>query len=244
MAKEPTEKLHTKGTVAEVVTCALVIIGHAEDYLTILVAQRPLWADPYFTTLSTRFTGYLSSFSQRQQTTIVDNPAKQAKNGLSSFKIQLDADFRKNKIRLTEILDNLGFSLYFKKAINGGESNLVSLLERFNTNMTTGLQTEIVTAGGNIANITLLKTLAATFPIACTLKEKLKGDKKTVTEAQVIDFNYAYNELKAVCKTATNIYKTDAVKKQLFFYAHTLSILRGGTPAKPVPPTPVPPANP
>ena len=244
MAKKATETLHTKGRVPEVVTCGLVIIGHAEEYLTELVIERPLWTDLYFTTLKGRLTGFLGSMVgedrsllQREQTAVVKKLDQQAKDRLSSFKIQTEEDFRKNKPRLAEIFTTLGFNSFFKGAITKGESNLVSLLERFKTNMLVDLQDEIIAAGGNVANITAIMTLAGAVPAANVIQEGLKGAKKKVTEDKVIDFNDAYDEVMSVCKVATNIFKKDPVKRQLFSYAHTLSILRGGTPAKVVPTT-------
>ncbi len=251
MANTPNTRLHVKGSVLEVVTAGVVICNHGTELITELVVERPLWATPYFPTFITRLTGYLGSYvgddrtdAQRDATVIVEALEKQARAKLSSFKIQLDADFRTNKPRLAEILNTLGFTLYFKNAIISKEVNLLNLLERFKTNMIPTLQAEIVTAGGNLANIILIKTLATTLPAANMVQEGLKGTKKLTTEGMVTDFNDAYDELMSICKVAQNIYKEDAAKKQLFSYAHTLSILRGGTPAVVVPPVVVPPVDP
>ena len=142
-----------------------------------------------------------------------------------------------NKTRLDEIKTTLGFNLFFKKATDGSQSFLIDLLERFKTNMVPALQTEIVTAGGNLANITTIKALAASLPAAKAVQEALKGSKTVTSSGMITDFNDAYDELMGICKVCQNFYKKDPVKQQLFSYTHTIEILRGGVSANVEPST-------
>ena len=147
--------------------------------------KRSTWADPFFTNLKTRidtavqtFLGVDSAKNLRQATQVVIGLQKNAILDLAEFKIQVVEDFKSDKIRRDEILNQLGFTSYHKGAQKGDQEALINLLFQFKTNMVAALKTEITAKGTAATLIDRIITYANTLKNADVTQETFKGTRK------------------------------------------------------------------
>jgi hypothetical protein len=234
----------------EMLTACSTIADQAFSHKTFLISKRAAWADPFFanlkTTIDTAFTSILgidNIKARRIATQAVYAIQKNALRDIAEFKVQVASDFSSNKPRLKEILIELGFTAYLKKAQQKDEEALVALLFTFKTNMDAALTTEITAAGTDAALITTIAGYAQTLKNANVTQESFKGSSKELTQTSIIALNAIYNQTIAVAKISRKFYKGNTSVQDLFSYSKTLKKLNiSKTP--PVAPPPAPPVPP
>ena len=138
----------------EVLTASSEIVSLAQANLAVITAKRPIWKDPFFPNLKIRidnafqtFLGVDNAADLRAKSATLFALMFPSKDLLSTFKINLESDFKSNKPRLVEIETTLGYTSLWKPVRNDDEEALIQLLYTFKTNITPALQTEIETAG-------------------------------------------------------------------------------------------------
>lgn len=210
----------------EVLTVSGELISNAQANLPAIIAKRANWTDPFFPNLKIRvnnaFQTYLgvdNAADLRSKTNLVLTTMIPAKADLSTFKIGIEADFKSNKSRLTEIQTLLGFTQYWKAVTRNDQEALVELLYRFKQNMTPALTTEITTAGTATTLITTIKSYADTLKDANVNQEFAKSTRPVTTAAGVTEFNEIYDEIIKVCKICRNLFKDDPIQKDNFSFA-------------------------
>jgi hypothetical protein len=201
------------------------IIESAIANKTFLQSKRTTWADPFFEDLKTRidnavekYLGVDSAKELRESTLTVTTIQKQAINDLAEVKVQISEDFKKDKARQEELLNQLGFTAHHKEAQKGDQEALIQLLFKFKTNLTSGLKTEISEKG---TPSTLLETItgyADTLKKADVSQEGFKGTKKEITAEAVKEFNEIYDQVISISKIANNFYKGQPLTQGLFSY--------------------------
>jgi len=236
-----------KGKDVEMLTSCSTIVDHATEHKPFLIIKRTNWVDPFFPDLKTRidnaFTNILgvdNAQQMRAATQVVLGIEANALPALSEFKVQLMEDFKNNKTRRDEILNNLGFTAHLKAAQKSDQEALIELLLSFKLNMTPALQTEITNAGTAAATITTIIGYAQVLKDSNITQETMKGSRKVITEAGVKEFNEIYNQVISVAKISANFFKTDKAIQQKFSYAKVLKNLN--RPPKTI--TPAPPIQP
>jgi hypothetical protein len=227
----------------EMLTIAGTIVENAIANKTTLQAKRSTWGDPFFETLKTKIETTTDTYlgkdvakDMRQATQIVHSIQVQALSDLSEFKTQVEQDFKKDPVQKTEILKELGFALYHKTAQAGNQEALVNLLYQFKKNLTPALATEIVALGTAQATIDNIIGYANTLKTANVNQETYKGSKKEVTAEAIIAFNELYDQVISIARIASNFYKTEKTKQQLFSFTKVSANLSGKStkPTKPV----------
>lgn len=208
------------------------IIESAIKNKAFLVTKRTTWADPFFTNLKTRidnavqnFLGIDSAKNLRQATQIVIGLQKNAINDLAEFKIQVVEDFKSDKIRRDEILNQLGFTSYHKNAQKGDQEALINLLFQFKTNMVAALKTEITTKGTAATLIDRIVAYANTLKNADVTQETFKGTRKELTEASLKEFNEIYDAIISICKISTKFFKDKPALKDQFSFNKVAKVL-------------------
>lgn len=227
----------------DMLVAASTIVETAIDNKTFLLTKRSTWIDPFFPDLQAKIDlaikdhlGVDTAKELREATIAINGIQKQAMSDLAESKIQIVEDFKADKIRRAEILNQLGFTTYLKEVQNGSQEALIHLLYQFKTNLTTSLQTEIVTAGTAATLLTGIKAYADTLKNADVTQETFKGSKKTITAAGVKIFNEIYDSVISVCKIAAKFYKGQQDMKDQFSYRLVSNKISPKLKAKPKPP--------
>lgn len=227
----------------EMLTIAGTIIENAMANKKILQAKRSTWGDPFFETLKTKIETTTDTYlgkdvakDMRQATQVVHSIQVQALSDLSEFKIQVEQDFKKEPTQKVELLKVLGFAIYHKTAQSGNQEALVNLLFQFKKNLTATLATQIVALGTAQATIDTIIGYANTLKTANITQETYKGSKKEVTAEAITAFNELYDQVISIARIASNFYKTEKTKQQLFSFTKVAANLSGKTtkPTKPV----------
>jgi len=237
MTKSTTLKRNYRCKDVEVLTVCSDIVSTAQSNLATIVAKRTNWANPFFLDLKTRidtafqiFLGVDNAADLRAKTKVVNDALVPAKNDLSTFKINIMADFKNNKPRLNEILTTLGFNQFWKQVQgSNNQEALIELLYNFKTNMTPALQTEITTAGTDANLIIIITGYADTLKDANIDQEFAKSQRPLISAAAVTEFNGIYDEISKVCTICRNMFKDDAVLKNNFSFAAVKRRLSGET---------------
>jgi hypothetical protein len=223
---------HHPGKDVEMLTVTSTITDNAISCVEFLSGKRPVWADPFFPELRERinraFSKYLgidAASVQRGATQIVLQLQSASLSDLSEFKVQLEADFKSNKPRLTEILRQLGYTDYYKLAKNKDQEGLIQLLYRFSGALTPALRTEITSKGTDAAYLDRISSYADRLSQANITQETVKGARKTITEEAVTEFNAIYDEVVSIAKIAHNFYKGNPNRQDEFSYAKILKKL-------------------
>lgn len=210
----------------EMLTATATIIENAIANKTLLQSKRTTWADPFFDDLKTQiqtttdtYLGKDAAQQMRQSTQIVLGIQAQALNDLAEFKVQIEQDFKNTPTHKTEILTQLGFTTFHKLAQKGDQEGLVNLLFQFKTNLNPSLNAEIVAKGTAQATIDNIIGYATTLKDANITQETYKGTRKEITDEAITAFNNIYDQVISIAKIASNFYKTEKVKQQLFSFA-------------------------
>jgi len=214
---------------------------------TFLQTKRSTWKDPFFSDLQTKIEtaikehlGVDSAKELREATIIVNGMQKQAMTDLAESKVQIMEDFKSNKVRRAEILNQLGFTPYLKEVQKGSHEAMINLLYQFKTNLSTTLKTEIVTAGTAETLLTGIVGYADDLKDANVTQETYKGSRKSITAAGVKAFNEIYDSAISICKIAAKFYKDQQDMKDQFSYR----IVAAKLSPKPKPKPPPPPVTP
>jgi hypothetical protein len=230
MATTVTRKYKTKDV--EMLTAAATIIENAIANKTFLQSKRTTWADPFFGNLKKQiqsttdtYLGKDSAQQMRQATQVVLTIQAKALNDLAECKVQIEQDFKNAAVYKTEILTQLGFAAHYKAAQKGDQEGLVNLLFQFKTNLSPALKTEIVTKGTAQATINNIISYANTLKETNISQETYKGNRKEITDEAITAFNQIYDQVISIAKIASNFYKTDKTKQQLFNFAKVAKTL-------------------
>lgn len=214
-----------RGSNADMLTVCSTIMENAEAHKSQLIAKRKNWEGSFFTTVRERvdsafpnILGVDSAKKLREKTAQVNTIMKNANSDLSSFKVQLETDFRDNKPRLNEILTQLGFQQHYSTAKKNNQSDMVELLFKFKTNMSPELQSEISSAGTDTELITGILAYAEDFSKANVNQESLKGERKELTLDNLAELNAIYKQVIGIATIARNIFKDSYPIRDQFSY--------------------------
>lgn len=116
-------KRHYSTKDVDMIIATSTIIETAIANKTFLHSKRTTWADPFFENIQARIElatqthlGKDSAKSLREATQVIFDIQAVALKDLAEAKIQIEEDFKKEPVRKTEILTQLGFASYHKDA--------------------------------------------------------------------------------------------------------------------------------
>jgi hypothetical protein len=224
------------GKDVDMLTASATIVEQAISHKDFLIEKRPIWADPFLTDIQTSinkaFSEYLgidNAKQMREQTQLLNQMQRDALVELAEFKVQLVEDFKSNKPRRDEILNQLGFTTNLKSAQKKDQQTLIELLLQFKTNMSGALQTEITTKGTNPTLIEKIIAYADQLKSHNITQETLKGSRKEVSQQGLTVFNDIYNQTISIAKISAKFFKENKAIKDQFSFAKTM---KGLTAAK------------
>jgi hypothetical protein len=206
-----------------------------------LQTKRSTWADPFFDDLQKRidtatqnFLGVDSAKDLREATQSITVIQKQSLKDLAELKVQITEDFKSDKPRRDEILNQLGFTPFHKASQNGDQEALMQLLFQFKKNLTPTLKNEIVAKGTAREVLDTITGYADTLKNANVNQESFKGLRKTITAAAINEFNGIYDQVISISKIAAKFYKDKADMKDQFSFSKVSKALntqpKGATP--------------
>lgn len=232
----------------EMLLTSSIIVETAIQNKVFLSSKRATWTDPFFTDLQTKidtvikkYLGIDSAKDLRKFTATMYTLQKDAKVALAEFKVQIDADFKKDPTKQAEILNVLGFNKYLKDVQKGNQEALINLLYQFKTNLDKGLETEIITKGINKATIDALLGFADTVKDTNVSQETAKNVKSTTTTNYITEFNNLYEEVIAVAKIAAKFYLDNPTLKEQFSFSRVSKAISAEKVSAVKPPKPEPP---
>ena len=228
----PTPIRNYKGKDAEMLIATSTIIESAITNKEFLTGKRATWADPFFDNLKTLIDtsiqtnlGIDGGKNLRQSTQAIKQVQVDAMKDLALFKVQFTEDFKKEKVRSTEIQTQLGFTTYLKKAQAGDQEALISLLYQFKINMAPALSTEISSKGTDPKLISNIIDYADILKEANVNQETFKGSKKTVTAAALNDFNSIYDKVISIAKISSKLFIGQPEFQSQFSYSKVLKAM-------------------
>lgn len=243
----PATQRNYKTKDVDMLVTASTILESAITNKTFLQSKRSTWADPFFDNLKARvenavqtYLGVDSAKNLRQATQALTGIQTQAIKDLAEVKIQITEDFKSDKTRRDEILNQLGFTSYHKAAQKGDQEGLINLLFQFKTNLTKTLKTEIVKAGTAEAALDTITAYADTLKNADVSQESYKGERKTITAASLKEFNEIYDSVISICKISGKFFKDKPHLKDQFSYSKVAKTLNQTKKAAAPPAAPAP----
>lgn len=238
----PVKQRNYKTKDVDMLIASSTIIETAIAHKTFLQGKRATWADPFFDDLKTKIEsavqthlGVDSAKDLRQATQVLTGIQTQAINDLAECKVQITEDFKNDKVRRDEILNQLGFKTYHKDAQKGDQEALINLLYQFKTSLTAPLKTEIVNAGTAAILLDTIVLYADSLKNADISQETFKGARKTITAAALKEFNKIYDSVISICKIASKFYKDQQDMKDAFSFSKVSKKLNVPPPNQPQP---------
>ena len=220
-----TTKRNYKGKDVDMLVAASTIMENAISHKTFLQSKRSTWADPFFQDLKARidsamqtYLGVDSAKDLRQATQVILGIQANALGALSEFKVQVQEDFKGDRVRRSEIFNVLGFTSYHKQAQNGDQEGLINLLYQFKTNMTAPLKAEITNMGTAVVLIDSIIAFSNALKDSNITQETFKGVRKTITAATLLEFNTIYDSVISIAKIAGKFYKGQPALEDMFSY--------------------------
>lgn len=214
-------------TVNMAIACK-VISTNFSDNIELLAKARTNWDTAYAAALAARvdavsatYLGVKTRDELFSATSALSALIEPAREQLTSIKTQLSVDFKNEEAKRNKILSKLGFS--GKTVITSlTQSELIALLLTFKRNLTPDLITEITAKGMPAALLQGVADLADPLDKANTAQEKLKGTVKEASDNVITELNALYTEIIGICKIASNHFKKEPVKKEMFTFAKIL----------------------
>lgn len=203
------------------------------DCISDLSKVRTNWTPEYASAVATKLDNTASDLLGKtlktelfEATAKLDSIVVPAHKDISTLKVQIDADFKKDTVNYKIILDELGYTTYYKGVVNETQKDVIGFLNLFVRNISK--HKDVIVSKGTPAD--LIERIAGYNDVvskANTVQEQLKTLKKGVTEDNVEQLNALYEELNTICKIASDYYKGNPVKKELFVFSKILSNLGG-----------------
>jgi len=154
----------------------------------------------------------------------------------------LNSCFAKDKTRLKEILQMLGFTTYYAKASAGNQEYLTALLFAFKENIA-ALRDELIAHSMNAEFIDALMAVGEEMNSLNVQQEVEKKAKIKLTENQQQELNDIFTEVTAMCKLGKSIFMKDHALQQLFVFSSIAEGFSGDRPDNPDKGDPASPAS-
>lgn len=211
-----------------------------------LIYKRSTWADPFFGELQVKIDtaiqthlGVDSAKALREASQIVYSIQGNAIKDLAEVKVQLMEDFKDTPARQSELLNQLGFTTYHKKAQTGDQEALINLLFQFKTNINP-VRDEIAAKGTPYTTLDVICIHSDLLKDADISQEGNKGNRKVITAEAITEFNKIYNKVISIAKIANKFYKDNPAIQSQFSFSKISSTLNKNKKAPVVLTTPMP----
>jgi hypothetical protein len=205
------------------------------DQIAELTKIRSNWDPTYAAELLNRIETLASSLLGSKKVSLfeaTDNLQKlmvPARSDLSSLKIQIDSDYKKDPVKHKIILDELGFTNYYGKT--NSQVYMIGLLSMFAAKIGT-YKAELESNGVHPELIDRITGYAKQMTDANIIQEQLKMTGKEATAGRAAQLNDLYDEISTICKLAANYFKDDPLRKEMFTIKKIINNLGTSRPAE------------
>lgn len=213
----------------DMLTACETILLSAIANKTFLISKKSKWGGTFFEDLSEVVKNAFSSIlgidnmaEQRSASKNVRETQAKAIRDLSEFKSELNSEYRKDKVRLEELLQILGYNGYHRGAQKGDQEDLVDLLSHFKENMTDELKTELTDKGIEVPIIDSILELADLMRDYNAEQEQAKGHTKEITDEGIAALNDIYDDVMSISTLAYNYFRDEPAKQELFSFARVV----------------------
>jgi hypothetical protein len=220
-----TQRSYSYKDVTMLVACQTIaenFKAHKEE----IIAVRSVWADPFISMFETRTNKAITSYlgvdpkqELKSATLTVTQVQGSALKDLSFLKIQIEADFAADKVRLASLLDSLGFYSFWVPARHKSQQALIQLLYHYRNSLTKAVKTELIAKGINEPLLNRISSYADTLRKANVTQETMKGSSREITEAGTVEFNAIYDQAMAICKICAKIFADNVQVKNKFVFS-------------------------
>lgn len=207
----------------DMVIAVSALVLNAKGKQAFLATKRSTFTMDYFIqfeaeidTVVQAFLGADNAKELRQSTIALYASQNEALRLVAEMKLQIELDFED---REAEILNQLGFTAYFKLARNKDQEALINLLHQFKANLTPALKAEMIANGTIPENIDAMIAKADELKTSDAGQESSKANRPIATEEAVIAFNKIYNKASTIAKLAAKFYKGNKSHQNLFSFA-------------------------
>jgi len=224
-----------KGKDVEMLTVAETMVNNAIANKAALLVKRSSWADPFLPDMKSRIQSTLNDYmgvdnakALRDATRDVSNYYQNSYELLMDLKIQIVGDFHSNKSRRDVILKELGYSTFLKNGKKPGRTEMIKWLYVFKNNMTTLMRDELQAKGISDQIIAALIENAEFMKKARLIQMNLKSNRPNLTQAANDELNSIYEEVMAMARIASKIFKDNKAVKAMFSYSNLMKQLGNG----------------
>ena len=247
-----TTKTPRKYKYADVVmlTSLATIVENAIINKAEIIAKRANWADPFLQNLLERIDTVIETYlgidgakALRKATKTVEDIQANALDKLGFFKLQVEQDFKKTPAQVKDILNELGFTTFYKDASqNKSQDALIDLLFQFKQNATADLITQLTSKGISATMIAEIIDFATNLKTANISQETFKSTRPSITKEAIAVFNDLYDDVIALGKISARIFNGNKAVQESFSYTKLGKLqqatLKEKKAANPTPPKP------
>lgn len=205
---------------------AATVVENAIAHKSVLQAKRPAWQDPFFENLKANIEGitndYLGIDNARKLRTATINLRsiqQQAAADLTALKVQIQEDFKNEKIRRNELLNRLGFAAYGRGINTGNQEVLVNLLYQLKLNLDTNMHNSIVAKGIDEALLDRIIGYANLLREAEVGQESEKSERPLLTIDTIAKLNEVYDQAMSICRIGTKFMNELPAGRNLFNFS-------------------------
>jgi hypothetical protein len=216
-------------------TASGTIINSALAQQPAITAKRPLWTLLFLQNLQTRINdafpnvlGVDNAADMRDKTKIVLDIMKVAEPNLTTFKKQVERDFKDEEETLDEILTTLGFEAHYKRVKAKDQEATIELLFKFDQNMTPALITQLANIAPQL--ITDIRAMATTLRDANINQETAKTMRGEITDAGVMELNGIYSIISDICIVCADLFKSNKTLQGEFYFSRAVDRIDGPNP--------------
>ena len=205
---------------------AMTVTDYFESEKEAFVEEMPGWSDPFIANFRAdiqqildEYFGISSKGDLEDQTRMVNELTKNAKDDLDMVKTQIERGFRANPETRKKILAQLGFKEYWSKASHRNQSMMIGLLLTFRNNLNEELRAELETNLVNSNRLTQILSYADELNQANMTQESLKGSTKLDTEEAILVLNTVYEQAIDICAIGKQLFRREPLRKELFVFS-------------------------
>lgn len=208
-----------------------VIVQSFFDNIAELVKANTKWLPAFATALmdevdatGDKLIGKKAKTALFEATDAVNQAMAPAKKDITTLKVQIDVNFANNPGRRKVILDELGYTSFYKKVTSRNQLATIGLLTATKRNLAT-YRDEILATGTPPDLLDRLAEYGAVVSQANTVQENLKTTTKGITAEAAAQLDTLFNKVMGICKIAADYYSNNRVKKELFTFSKVIGNL-------------------
>lgn len=212
-----------------------IIADSALENLTEIEGINPAWDEAFFKDIKRRILelvknvfGAKSVKDLKVATAELAGLQKNLLYHLTLLHQQITGAYRKDAARKKEILDDLGYTAYWKKAKDRKvQIALIEMLEVFEDECTPDLRDELVSKKISSTSLDfVLENLSGMFTLN-VVQEGKKGSRKLITADVVDKFNDIYSDTIFYTGSVRTLFQKDPIRQKSFTFSHVVKQLGG-----------------